>query len=167
MVSSTRWAALCLKAACVASTVLSIGLAPAALAQACSDVALVLAVDGSGSIDAGVFRFQQQAIADSLRDPDVLEAMARAGTVSVAAVFWGDPNRPVQETEAVVITGRDGADRLAGIIENMPRRVLGNTGLSAGLEYEKRNFYISFSTEDKSEGMHAFVDKRKPEWKHR
>ncbi len=40
-------------------------------------------------------------------------------------------------------------------------------GLSAGLEYEKRNFYISFSTEDKSEGMHAFVEKRKPTWKHR
>ncbi|MCA9906658.1 MAG: enoyl-CoA hydratase/isomerase family protein, partial [Anaerolineae bacterium] len=40
-------------------------------------------------------------------------------------------------------------------------------GLSAGLDYEKRNFYISFSTEDKSEGMHAFVEKRKPTWKHR
>lgn len=40
-------------------------------------------------------------------------------------------------------------------------------GLSVGLEYEKRNFYIAFSTEDKFEGMTAFIEKRKPEWKHR
>jgi enoyl-CoA hydratase len=40
-------------------------------------------------------------------------------------------------------------------------------GLTAGLDYEKRNFYISFATEDKAEGMNAFVEKRPPEWKHR
>src|SRR5690606_384948 len=39
--------------------------------------------------------------------------------------------------------------------------------IAAGLDYEKHNFYISFSTEDKTEGMTAFVDKRKPVWKHR
>ncbi len=38
--------------------------------------------------------------------------------------------------------------------------------LSAGLEYEKRNFYLAFSTEDKTEGMTAFIDKRAPQWKH-
>jgi enoyl-CoA hydratase len=40
-------------------------------------------------------------------------------------------------------------------------------GLNAGLDYEKRNFYLAFSTEDKTEGMNAFVEKRKPAWKHR
>jgi enoyl-CoA hydratase len=39
--------------------------------------------------------------------------------------------------------------------------------LSAGLDYEKRNFYLTFTTEDKAEGMSAFVEKRKPTWKHR
>ncbi len=40
-------------------------------------------------------------------------------------------------------------------------------GLTEGLSYEKRNFYLLFGTEDKSEGMKAFIEKRKPEWKNR
>jgi enoyl-CoA hydratase/carnithine racemase len=39
--------------------------------------------------------------------------------------------------------------------------------LREGLNYEKRNFFLSFGTEDKQEGMTAFVEKRKAEWKHR
>jgi enoyl-CoA hydratase len=39
--------------------------------------------------------------------------------------------------------------------------------LAESLNYEKRNFYLLFGTEDKAEGMNAFVEKRKPEWKNR
>lgn len=39
--------------------------------------------------------------------------------------------------------------------------------LQEGLELEKRNFYILFGTEDRTEGMNAFIEKRKPEWKNR
>lgn len=39
--------------------------------------------------------------------------------------------------------------------------------LSHGLDYEKRNFFLAFSTEDKIEGMTAFVEKRPPQWKNR
>lgn len=39
--------------------------------------------------------------------------------------------------------------------------------LREGLDYEKRNFYIAFGTEDKTEGMTAFVEKRPPQWKNR
>ncbi len=39
------------------------------------------------------------------------------------------------------------------------------TSLAEGLEMEKRNFYLAFGTEDKAEGMQAFVEKRKPQWK--
>ncbi len=34
--------------------------------------------------------------------------------------------------------------------------------LSEGLAYEKRSFYLTFATEDKAEGMAAFVEKRSP-----
>jgi len=37
--------------------------------------------------------------------------------------------------------------------------------IEAGLEFERKNFYLLFATEDKSEGMKAFVEKRKAEWK--
>jgi enoyl-CoA hydratase len=37
--------------------------------------------------------------------------------------------------------------------------------LSEGLEAERRAFYMLFATEDQKEGMQAFVEKRKAEWK--
>lgn len=37
--------------------------------------------------------------------------------------------------------------------------------LTEGLNHEARLFHMLFSTEDQKEGMTAFVEKRKPEWK--
>ncbi|MGI8648979.1 MAG: enoyl-CoA hydratase-related protein [Rubrobacter sp.] len=37
--------------------------------------------------------------------------------------------------------------------------------LEQGLDYERKNFLVLFSTEDKAEGMAAFKEKRKPEFK--
>jgi enoyl-CoA hydratase len=37
--------------------------------------------------------------------------------------------------------------------------------LTEGLEAERRAFYMLFATEDQKEGMKAFVEKRKAEWK--
>ena len=42
-----------------------------------------------------------------------------------------------------------------------------DTSIEGGLEYERRNFYLLFSTDDQKEGMKAFVEKRKPVWKGR
>jgi enoyl-CoA hydratase len=35
------------------------------------------------------------------------------------------------------------------------------TTLAHGVEYERRNFYLMMSSEDKQEGMQAFLEKRK------
>jgi enoyl-CoA hydratase len=40
-----------------------------------------------------------------------------------------------------------------------------DTTIEMGLEYERKNFYMLFATEDMREGMAAFIEKRKPEWK--
>ena len=39
--------------------------------------------------------------------------------------------------------------------------------LDAGLEFERRNFFMLFASDDQKEGMRAFVEKRKPSWRGR
>jgi enoyl-CoA hydratase len=41
------------------------------------------------------------------------------------------------------------------------------SGLEQGLAFERKSFYLLFDTEDKKEGMQAFLEKRKPQWKGR
>lgn len=96
-------------------------------------------------------------------------------------------NRHLKATEALqmglvnhvfpVETHLAEAIALAGKIAAMPHvavqlikdavRKTGQMSLQDGLDYEKKNFYLSFDTEDKREGMAAFIEKRTPQWRNR
>ena len=39
------------------------------------------------------------------------------------------------------------------------------THLDEGLHFERKNFYLTFSSEDQKEGMQAFIEKRPPDFK--
>jgi len=41
------------------------------------------------------------------------------------------------------------------------------TGLDSGLDFERKALYLAFASEDAREGLSAFVEKRRPEWKSR
>ncbi|HUU25333.1 MAG TPA: enoyl-CoA hydratase-related protein, partial [Methyloceanibacter sp.] len=41
------------------------------------------------------------------------------------------------------------------------------TTLAEGTRFERGQFYSLFATEDQKEGMAAFIDKRKPDFKNR
>lgn len=41
------------------------------------------------------------------------------------------------------------------------------TSLSEGVRFERRLFHAAFAIEDQKEGMTAFVEKRKPQWRNR
>jgi enoyl-CoA hydratase len=65
------------------------------------------------------------------------------------------------------------ADKIAGyslpvvmMIKETVNRAY-ETTLSEGVHYERRMFHSMFSLDDQKEGMAAFVEKRKPEFKHR
>lgn len=40
-----------------------------------------------------------------------------------------------------------------------------DTFLEAGLQLERKNFYLAFASEDQTEGMQAFIEKRQPNFK--
>jgi enoyl-CoA hydratase len=42
-----------------------------------------------------------------------------------------------------------------------------DTTIEGGLEFERKNFYLLFASEDQKEGMKAVTEKRKPDWKGR
>ena len=93
------------------------------------------------------------------------------------AVLIGDPVRAVDAERMglinhVVPAGAqlDEALRLANLIAERPPLAvrLGKeavnhameVGLGAGLEFERKLFYLLFASEDKREGMRAFLEKR-------
>ena len=114
------------------------------------------------------------------------QRLARAvGKALAMEVMLGGRNLTAQEALSFGLVNRvhpvesylDEAVKLAAKIAALPRvavRLIKEAvnkaeelPLSAGLDYEKRNFYLAFSTEDKREGMTAFIEKRPAQWKHR
>ena len=89
-----------------------------AMACACSDLALVLAVDSSGSVDADEFALQTRGFAAAFRDPAVHHALAAAGVVDVAAVFWSDPGATAEVLPWHRVVTPGDADAFAAAIED-------------------------------------------------
>ncbi len=117
------------------ATALITAAAPASAgAQGCADLALVLAVDTSGSVNAREFDLQVGGLAAAFLRPDVQAAFASAGTVAAAAVFWGDARRPAVTLPWVRIEGPGDAAAFAAALAAGAARIGGDTGLGEGLD---------------------------------
>jgi enoyl-CoA hydratase len=55
---------------------------------------------------------------------------------------------------------------IAMLNKEMVNRAL-ETTLAEGIRFERRMFHAIFATEDQKEGMNAFAEKRKPQWRNR
>jgi enoyl-CoA hydratase len=102
-----------------------------------------------------------------------MEMVLTGGMITAAeALQWGLVNRVVPVEYFL-----DEAMNLARVVASKPpvavrlakESVLKafDTTIESGLEFERKNFYMLFATEDQTEGMKAFVEKRKPDWKGR
>lgn len=102
-------------------------------AAGCADVALVLALDASGSITDEEFASQIDGYVAALTSDQVLASFAEAGVVDVAAVFWGDSAFVPQIIPWLRITGAQDAVTFASEMRRKKRSVSGNTDIGVGI----------------------------------
>ena len=96
--------------------------------RACS-IALVLAMDVSGSVDAFEYRLQVEGVAGALRDPDVADAMLR-GQVALAVLQWSGAIEQSLTLPWVRVQEPADLNRLSARIAAMPRaHAGGNTAV--------------------------------------
>ena len=91
----------------------------ASTAAAC-DLALLLAVDVSGSVDPDEYRLQMDGLAEGLRDPLVSEALVR-GRAQVSLVQWTGSSRQVVAIPWTEIVDFHALDDFAETVAGGPR----------------------------------------------
>jgi hypothetical protein len=99
------------------------------------DVALVLAIDTSSSINDAEYILQTGGTAAAVTDPSVAAALLSGprGTAAIAFVLWGDPMAPrVASRWHIISTPRD-LVQFAAELKTTKARPKGSTGLGAGL----------------------------------
>jgi hypothetical protein len=117
----------------MAALLLSLAAPRPSAAGSCIDLALVLAVDGSGSVDQREYAFQISAIASAFRSPEVLQAIGKSGKVTISVVFWGDADMPPGIIDWMTVDGIESGKRLASLVQSHRRTEQGDTGLGSGL----------------------------------
>ena len=111
----------------------------AAPAQAAEkvDVELVLAVDGSGSIDDIEFALQRKGYARAISHPLVLNAIRGGEFRKIAVLFveWGAPESVETIVDWTVISDAASAKAFASRLIAAPRQVWGYNSISAAIVY--------------------------------
>jgi Protein of unknown function (DUF1194) len=113
-------------------------LSPAAFAlDAPVDVALVLAVDVSGSISDERFRLQMKGCAEALMNDQVLAALSSGPhkAAAVTLVEWAGPNEQQQTIPWTRIADESSARGLASQVAEAPRLFRGITAIGAAITY--------------------------------
>ncbi len=107
----------------------------------------------------------------------------RIGRTRALEWLWTGDRMPASEAERLGIINRIvEADQLEASVLKVAERIAaqpvmsvrlikdavdkaGDLSLQDGMDHERRNFYLLFGTNDQTEGMQAFLDKRQPTFK--
>lgn len=102
------------------------------------DLALVLAIDCSFSVDANEFRLQMEGLGRAFMRDDVKTAI-RGGDrqrIAVTAMQWSDEANQMVVLPWTIIAGDADADEVGAVLARMPRRLAeGGTSISTALTY--------------------------------
>ncbi len=102
------------------------------------DLALVLAVDCSSSVDDGDFRLQMDGIAAALRNPPLLDAIVagRFRQVALSLLQWSTRKSQFVAVDWRILAGRTDIEGFARETEMAKRHWLpGGTGLAAAITF--------------------------------
>lgn len=107
------------------------------------DLQLILAVDSSGSIDAGEFRLQMDGLAAAFRNPAILDAIrgGQHGAIAVTLVEWSSVNQQHETVSWTAISDEESMLTFAEQIQGAPRFIPGgSTSVSDALRYSGTMF---------------------------
>ncbi len=114
------------------------------------DLALVLAVDCSFSVDAREFRLQMEGLGRAFLREEVKKAIAqgRRQRIAVAVVQWSDENNQKVVLPWTIISGAADADELGMILSSLPRQLAeGGTSISTAMMFSALQFERAPSAE--------------------
>ena len=108
-------------------------------ARAC-DIALVLAMDVSGSVDQAEYRLQMDGTAAALLDPEVRDALL-SGQVALSVTQWSGANQQITVMGWQAMQEPADIDRFAAALRRVPRAFeRGNTAVGAAIDHARALF---------------------------
>jgi hypothetical protein len=102
------------------------------------DLALVLAIDCSFSVDTSEFRLQMQGLGQALRRKEVHDAIAQGNTgrIAISVFQWSDDRSQLIVVPWTIVDGPRAANALADQLETMPRKLAeGGTSISSAMRF--------------------------------
>jgi hypothetical protein len=111
---------------------------PASMAQAQQvDLELVLAADGSGSIDNDELQLQRDGWADAITSPEVLKAISDGliGKIVVQYMEWGSASSQVVIVDWTEISDAASAAAFADALRSRPRGATGYNSISTAIDF--------------------------------
>ena len=119
--------------------ILAFALITATPAPAC-EVALLLAMDVSGSVDLGEYRLQTEGLANALNDPNIAEALLR-GQVALAVVQWSGTGRQELSMPWRRMLSEAEIRTFSARVRAMPRAYYqSGTAIGDALEFSRQQF---------------------------
>ena len=102
------------------------------------DLALVLAIDCSYSVDMREYNLQVQGMAEAFRRPEIIAAIQSGGyrRISVAVVQWSDLAHQSVVIPWMTVSDAASAEQLAARLETLPRTLAeGGTSITAAIGF--------------------------------